>query len=356
MSGWLKSVFKSVLNTGLKLAETILEPIINKFFDSKEFKEIVDDPILDKGEKIDEIKKSIYGLKDSFKPYKFTSSLNSNYVEYRSDGDEDKNISIKEYLDEIRPYLNDIINDNKNKDEWKIQITMSLNFISLKDSDVVEELFKSTLERYQTGLQESTRGSEFVFDCVNEIHYKFHKVDLNRGRPYIDSPRWLKNKKATINPQKMNYDRWFQYAFTAALNYRKIKNHPEKTKNMEPFIDQYNWDEINVPSDQKDWKEFESNNKLIALNVLYVPHNAKKIRHAYKSKYNLKRENQATLLIITDGTKCYYLAVKTLSGLLRGITGNNHGDFYCLNCLHSYTTKIGLRNIKRYVKVMSITN
>ena len=137
----------------------------------------------------------------------------------------------------------------------------------------------------------------------------------------------------------MNDDRCFQYALTVALNYGKIKNHPERTKNIEPFIDQYNWEEINFPSDQKDWKEFDSNNKSVAPNVLYVPHNTKKIRHAYKSKYNLKRENQVILLLITDGTKWHYLAVKTLSGLLRGITGNNHGDFYCLNCLHSYTTK-----------------
>ena len=103
---------------------------------------------------------------------------------------------------------------------------MSINFISLKDSnevrtmyrksdnvdimagvdtnDVVEELFKSTLERYQTGLQGSMRGSQFVFDCVNELHYKLDKVDLNRGRSYKGSPRWLKNKKATINPKNMN--------------------------------------------------------------------------------------------------------------------------------------------------------
>ena len=88
---------------------------------------------------------------------------------------------------------------------------MSVNFISLKDSDevrtmytksdnvniligsdtnnVIEELFKSTLERYQSVLEESMRGSEFVVDCVNELHYKLHKVDLNRGRSYIDSPR-----------------------------------------------------------------------------------------------------------------------------------------------------------------------
>ena len=66
---------------------------------------------MDKDEKIDEIKKSIYGLKDNFKPYKFTSSFNSNYVEYRSDGDEDKNSSFKEYFHEIRQYLSNIIND-----------------------------------------------------------------------------------------------------------------------------------------------------------------------------------------------------------------------------------------------------
>ena len=59
---------------------------------------------MNKDEKIDAIKKSIYGLKDNFKPYKFTSSFNSNYVEYKSDSDEDENLSVKEYLDEIRPY------------------------------------------------------------------------------------------------------------------------------------------------------------------------------------------------------------------------------------------------------------
>ena len=97
-------------------------------------------------------------------------------------------------------------------------------------NDIVEELFKSTLERYQTGLQESMRGSKFVFDCVNELHHKLHKVDLNRGKSYIDSPRWLKNKKATINLKNKNDDRYFQYALTFALNYGKIKNHPKSKK------------------------------------------------------------------------------------------------------------------------------
>ena len=48
-------------------------------------------------------------------------------------------------------------------------------------------------------------------------------------------------------------------------------------------------------------KKFELNNKPIALNVLYVPEGKKNIRHAYKSKYNLTRETQVILLMISDG-------------------------------------------------------
>ena len=85
--------------------------------------------------------------------------------------------------------------------------------------------------------------------------------------------------------------------------------------------------ERDFPSHGKDWKKFYSNNKSIALNILYVPHNTEKIRHAYKSKYNLTRENQVILLMITNGGKWHYLAVKSLSALFREITGNNHEDF-----------------------------
>ena len=88
-------------------------------------------------------------------------------------------------------------------------------------NDIIEELFDSTLKRYQTGLEEPMRGSEFVFDCVNELYYKLHKVDLNRGRSYVDSPKWLKDKKAIINPKNMKDNRCFQYALTVPLNYQK---------------------------------------------------------------------------------------------------------------------------------------
>ena len=52
--------------------------------------------------------------------------------------------------------------------------------------------------------------------------------------------------------------------------------------------------------------------------------------------------------MISDGKKYHYLAVKGISALLRGITSNHNGDFYCLNCLHSYRTK---EKLKKHEKV-----
>ena len=84
------------------------------------------------------------------------------------------------------------------------------------------------------------------------------------------------------------------------------------------------------------------------MNILFVPHNKKEIRPAYISKYNHKRKNQVILLMITDdGEKWHYLAVRSLSALLRGISSSNNGDFYCLNCFHSYRTHNKLKKYER---------
>ena len=85
---------------------------------------------------------------------------------------------------------------------------------------VIKDLFDSFLQRYKKNLEESMRESEFVFDSVDSLYYKLHKISLNRGGSYIDSPTWLKNKNATINP-KHNDDKCFQYAITVALNHKQ---------------------------------------------------------------------------------------------------------------------------------------
>ena len=97
----------------------------------------------------------------------------------------------------------------------------------------------SLLNRYQKGLEESMKGIEFVFGNIDSLYYKLHRLSLNRGGSYIDSPKWLKNKKATINP-KNNDENCFQYALTVALNHEQIKNDPQRITKIKLFIDQYN--------------------------------------------------------------------------------------------------------------------
>ena len=113
------------------------------------------------------------------------------------------------------------------------------------------------------------------------------------------SSEWLRNKKAAI----FNGDNCFQNAVNDAAKYQNIKKDPQRISKIKPYISQYNWKDIEFPSHQKDWKKFEQNNKTIALNMSFLSHNTKTIRHVYKSKYNHKRKNQVILLLITDGKK-----------------------------------------------------
>ena len=153
------------------------------------------------------------------------------------------------------------------------------------NDDIIEELFKSFIQKYEENLQNKMGGSDFEFDGVNLLYYDFNEISLNRGGSYIDSPKWLKDKKSTINP-KSNDDKCFQYAITLALNLDNIDNHPERISKIKPFIYQYNWKDIDFPPTSKNWKIFELNNE-VALNILYIPHNTRKINVAYKSKNNL---------------------------------------------------------------------
>ena len=139
------------------------------------------------------------------------------------------------------------------------------------------------------------------------MSYHLHKISLRRGRSYIKSPKWVLNKLATINPKNED-NKCFQYSITVALNHQNIQNHQERISNIEPFIDQYNWEGIDFPAETNDWKKFELN-KTIALNILLIPHN-ETTNSACKSKYNCKRENQVVLLMTTNGEKSHYTTKK----------------------------------------------
>ena len=139
------------------------------------------------------------------------------------------------------------ISSKKDSDETRTMNTKSNNIEVMMGSETDEDLFRSLLQRYQEKLEESMRGNDFIFDSIDLLYYDLHKIRINRSGSYIDSPKWSRYKKATINP-KNNDDNCFQNAMTVALSYQNINNHPERISNIKLFINKYNWKEVSFPS------------------------------------------------------------------------------------------------------------
>ena len=292
---------------------------------------------------------------------------NYNHLEYMSNGN--NSLSFDEYLELIKPYLNDLVNLYKAKGEWKLQLSAEISFVSQtpgsdetcimysrsipeeimsgsETEEIMEKLIKSLLQKYQDNLQNKMKGSDFIFNGVNYLFYDLNRITISKGVSYIESPKWLKDKKCTIN-QKNTDNKCFQYATTLALNFNNIDKHHQRISKIKPVINNYNWNHINFPTAKKDRNKFELNNKDVALNILHVSFSTKKIEIVYKSKYHLIRDNQIVLLMISNGENWHYLAVKSLSRLLRDISSNHNSDYYCLNCFHSYRTENKLKVHKK---------
>ena len=142
--------------------------------------------------------------RDYYKPKRVSSFWNNNYIEYERFCDKNNNLLLVEYLNNIKPYLKDLLIDIQSSATWKIQLTIAVNFISSKDNkeqremystsdnikftsyryviEVVNEIFESLLTRYQNNLEVSMRGSEFTFNAVQLLCCKFHKMNFKCGR------------------------------------------------------------------------------------------------------------------------------------------------------------------------------
>ena len=70
-----------------------------------------------------------------YKSVRISNFGGTNYIEYKSNGDRNKSLLLEKYVNKIRPYLKDIVNNFKTSDTWKIQLTIANNFISSIDND-----------------------------------------------------------------------------------------------------------------------------------------------------------------------------------------------------------------------------
>ena len=166
-------------------------------------------------------------------------------------------LNFNEYLELIKPYLYDLINVYKAKGEWKLQLA-EISFVSQKpDSneirimytrstpeeiiiscepeEVAENLIMQLLQKYQDNLQNKMNASDFIFNGVNYLYYDLNRITISKGGSYIESPKWLKDKKYTIN-QKNAENKCFQYATTLALNFNNIDKHHQRISILSPLL------------------------------------------------------------------------------------------------------------------------
>ena len=66
------------------------------------------------------------------KPVRVSKFWSNSYIEYESNGNRNKTLSVEEYLNKLRPYFKDIINNFKKSDTWKIQLAIANNFTHLQ--------------------------------------------------------------------------------------------------------------------------------------------------------------------------------------------------------------------------------
>ena len=170
----------------------------------------------------------------------------------------------------------------------------------------------------------------FISEGTESITYNF--TEIIRVSTFVEFPEWLKSKRCVMNPQN-NDNKCSQYSIILSLYHEQIKNNFFRISKIKPYINNLNWNNINFPPQEQDYKTLEMNNKSIALNILSNLHNTRKISNVYKSEFNKTRKNQVILIIITDGEKQHYLAVKNLNSLLRA--GNVCSKHMNVNHFHN---------------------
>ena len=104
------------------------------------------------------------------------------------------------------------------------------------------------------------KRNDFVFESVDLLDYKLHRVRLNRGGSYIKSPKWLENKKTVINLKNENDDECLRWSIIFVLNYNEIMK-----KYFENIFEKVKHEDKDFSLHKKDWKNFEQNNKSTAL-------------------------------------------------------------------------------------------
>ena len=274
-------------------------------------------------------------------PKQLNAAFGNAYRSYRIDGVE--NIDLYAFLNKTRETLMGLLTKETSNESIRFQITTWLSFI--KDGvEVVELAFnskmvavykfsemdkivKSTidgiLQQYENP---ALRNSKYVFDKVLRTDINFHRLNLTRGSSYIELPDWLASKKAIINPRNSD-NQCFKWAVIAGVYNDEIGRDCQRVSKLRKYKKGFDWYGIDFPTSYKDIKRFECMNE-ITVNVLAVED-----RKIYICRKGKEHNRVVNLMLITEGNRKHYVAIKSLSRLLsRQNSKHKQSQHFCMNC------------------------
>ena len=209
------------------------------------------------------------------------------------------------------------LDDDATEDIYYEKIEVPFNSLMKEffDASDINDLIESMLLYIKAQIEiPKFPENDFTLDKIMHLYINFHRLALRQGGSYSELPKWIKSKKAVKNPQNKD-EECFKWAVVAALNHKEIKKDHQRISRLRPYENQYNQKGFEFPVSIKKIGKFEKNDPDIAVNVLFSKKKSQNTYTARRSERNLKYKKQVNLLMIVDGEKRHYTAIKSVSRL-----------------------------------------
>ena len=217
------------------------------------------------------------------------------------------------------------------KDNEYVNLAFNSRMTAVYFLNDIDETVKTMINHMAQQVENSAlRDSNFIFDSIIHMDINIHRLNLTRGSSYIPLPDWLSKKNAILNPKNLDM-KCFKWSVIAALKWREIDRDPQRVSKLRRY-DDFDWTGINFPVSIKDINKFELRNR-IGVNVLAL--------HG-KTPYICGKggdyDRVVNLMIIKDGDKRHYVAIKSLERLLSKMNSkHNPTQHVCTNCLQGFS-------------------
>ena len=274
-------------------------------------------------------------------PRLIEGSFGGAYSKYRINGIE--GMDLPTFFEKIKNSVSSILKKETTRRAVRSQTTTWIRFMKgdeyinlafnsrmtpvslLNDTDsIVRSMINHMAQQVENP---ALKDSKFVFDSIMHTDISMHRLNVTRGSSYIPLPDWLAKKKAIINPKNLDM-KCFKWSIIAALKWEEIHSNHHRVSKLRRYEDEFDWSGMSYPVSTKDISKFELRNR-IGVNVLAL--NGK---IPYICRKGGDYERVVNLMIIEDGDKKHYVAIKSLERLLsKQNSKHKESQHFCKKCL-----------------------